>query len=97
MPPVFPDPLVLHPIPDQPRVTLLKPLVTSPLIEVGEYSYYDDPDDPTGFEMRNVLYHYGPEKLRIGKYCALGAGVRFITSSESSLRTIAARPGRFAM
>jgi len=25
-------------MPEQPRVVLLKPLVTSPLIEVGEYS-----------------------------------------------------------
>lgn len=58
--PVTP-PTTLHPMPGQPRVVLLKPLVTSPLIEVGEYSYYDDPDDPTAFETRNVLYHYGPE------------------------------------
>lgn len=57
------DPTVLRPMPEQPRVVLLKPLVTSPLIEVGEFSYYDDPDDPTAFETRNVLYHYGPEKL----------------------------------
>jgi virginiamycin A acetyltransferase len=62
---------------------LLKPLIKSPLIEVGEYSYYDDPDDPTAFETRNVLYHYGPEKLRIGKYCALGTGVRFITNGAN--------------
>jgi virginiamycin A acetyltransferase len=73
----------LHPIPDQPRVVLLKPLVRSPLIEVGEYSYYDDPDDPTAFETRNVLYHYGPEKLRIGKYCALGTGVRFLMNGAN--------------
>ncbi|MDL4814039.1 integrase core domain-containing protein [Actinomadura opuntiae] len=44
------DPTVVHPMPGQPRVVLLKPLVTSPLIEVGEFSYYDDPDDPTAFE-----------------------------------------------
>ncbi|MEU8171429.1 antibiotic acetyltransferase [Microbispora hainanensis] len=78
MPAVPPDPTVLHPMPGQPRVVLLKPLITSPLIEVGEFSYYDDPDDPTAFETRNVLYHYGPEKLVIGKFCALGEGVRFI-------------------
>lgn len=77
------DPTALHPLPDQPRVVLLKPLVTSPLIEVGEYSYYDDPDDPTGFETRNVLYHYGPEKLVIGKFCALGTGVRFIMNGAN--------------
>ncbi|MFF2197851.1 CatB-related O-acetyltransferase [Streptomyces sp. NPDC058157] len=78
-----PDPTVLHPFPGQPRVVLLKPLVTSPLIEVGEYSYYDDPDDATAFETRNVLYHYGPEKLRIGKFCALGTGVRFIMNGAN--------------
>lgn len=76
-------PTVLHPMPGQQRVVLLKPLVTSPLIEVGEYSYYDDPDDPTAFETRNVLYHYGPEKLIIGKFCALATGVRFIMNGAN--------------
>lgn len=61
----------------------LKPLVRSPLIDVGEYSYYDDPEDPTGFEIRNVLYHYGPERLVIGKFCALGTGVRFIMNGAN--------------
>ncbi len=77
------DPNVLHPMPDQPRVVLLKPLVTSPLIEVGDFSYYDDPDDPTAFETRNVLYHYGPERLVIGKFCAMGEGVRFIMNGAN--------------
>ncbi len=83
MPLVPADPNVVHPMPGQPRVVLLKPLVTSPLIEVGDFSYYDDPDDPTAFETRNVLYHYGPEKLIIGKYCALGEGVRFIMNGAN--------------
>jgi virginiamycin A acetyltransferase len=77
------DPGVLHPMPEQPRVVLLKPLVTSPLISVGEFTYYDAPDDPTAFETRNVLYHYGPEKLIIGKFCALGEGVRFIMNGAN--------------
>ncbi|MER6364526.1 CatB-related O-acetyltransferase [Kitasatospora sp. NPDC001527] len=79
----MPDPTVLHPMPEQPRVVLLRPLVTSPLIEVGEFTYYDDPDDPTAFETRNVLYHYGPERLVIGRYCALGTGVRFIMNGAN--------------
>ncbi|MER7707511.1 CatB-related O-acetyltransferase [Kitasatospora sp. NPDC097605] len=70
-------------MPEQPRVVLLRPLVTSPLIEVGEFTYYDDPDDPTAFETRNVLYHYGPERLVIGRYCALGTGVRFIMNGAN--------------
>lgn len=81
--PVPADPTVLHPMPEQPRVVLLKPLVKSPLIEVGEYSYYDDPNDATAFETRNVLYHYGPEKLVIGRFCALGTGVRFIMNGAN--------------
>ena len=83
VPAVPADPTVVHPMPGQPRVVLLKPVVTSPLIEVGEFSYYDDPDDPTAFETRNVLYHYGPEKLVIGKFCALGEGVRFIMNGAN--------------
>ncbi|MFJ2810088.1 CatB-related O-acetyltransferase [Kitasatospora sp. NPDC087271] len=80
---VPPDPSTLHPLAGQPRVVLLKPLVTSPLIDVGDYSYYDDPDDATVFETRNVLYHYGPERLVIGKFCALGTGVRFLMNGAN--------------
>lgn len=83
MPSAPADPTVLHPMPGQPRVVQLKPLVQSPLIEVGEYSYYDDPEDATAFETRNVLYHYGPEKLIIGKFCALGTGVRFLMNGAN--------------
>ncbi|MFI5767772.1 CatB-related O-acetyltransferase [Streptomyces sp. NPDC051658] len=77
------DPTALHPMPGQTRVVLLKPLVKSELIEVGDFTYYDDPDDATAFESRNVLYHYGPEKLVIGKFCALGTGVRFIMNGAN--------------
>ncbi|WP_424809553.1 CatB-related O-acetyltransferase [Rhodococcus sp. 27YEA15] len=73
-----PDPMRLHPIAGQDRVVLLKPLITSPLVEVGDYTYYDDPDDATAFETRNVLHHYGPDRLVIGKFCAVATGVQFI-------------------
>lgn len=62
---------------------MLKPLVTSDRIEVGDYTYYDDPDDALAFEQRNVLYAYGPEKLVIGSYCALAAGTRFVMSGAN--------------
>ncbi|MFJ8689620.1 CatB-related O-acetyltransferase [Micromonospora wenchangensis] len=73
-----PDPTALHPVATHPRVVFLKPLVISPRIVVGDYTYYDDPDDPTGFEQRNVLYHFGPERLVIGRFCAIAAGTRFL-------------------
>ncbi|WP_199439066.1 CatB-related O-acetyltransferase [Umezawaea beigongshangensis] len=78
--PVAPDPNQLHPLPDHPRVVLLKSLVRSDKIVVGDYTYYDDPQDATAFEHRNVLYSYGEEKLVIGAYCALAAGTTFVMS-----------------
>jgi virginiamycin A acetyltransferase len=69
---------VLHPVAGQDRVVYLRPLVTDPRIEVGEYTYYDDPDDALGFERNAVLYAYGPERLIIGRYCAIASGVRFV-------------------
>ncbi|MGW1239277.1 CatB-related O-acetyltransferase [Streptomyces bobili] len=73
-----PDPSTPHPLPAHERVVFLKPLVTSPSVVVGEYTYYDDPDGATEFEHRNVLYAYGPERLVIGRYCAIAAGTRFL-------------------
>lgn len=78
-----PDPNTLHPIAGQERVVLLKPLIDTPLISVGDFTYYDDPQDPTGFETRNVLHHYGPERLIIGKFCAIAAGVKFIMNGAN--------------
>lgn len=73
-----PDPAVLHPFPEQMRVVLLRPMVASPLIEVGEYSSYADPNDRTAFESHNVPKHYGPEWLVVGECCASAEGVRFV-------------------
>ena len=65
------------------NTVFLKPLVTSPKIEVGEFTYYNDSDDPTLFETRNVLYTAGPEKLIIGKFCAIAMGAEFLMSSAN--------------
>jgi virginiamycin A acetyltransferase len=78
MPLPAPDPTVLHPIAGQPRVVFVRPLVQSPNIEVGEYTYYDSYDDPLAFEREAVLYAFGPERLVIGRFCAIASGVRFL-------------------
>lgn len=75
--------MTLHPVAGQPRVVLLKPLITSPLIEVREFSYDDDPEFADQFETRNVLHHYGPDRLVIGKFCALAAGTSFIMNGAN--------------
>lgn len=65
------------------NTAFLKPLITSPKIEVGEFTYYNDADDPTLFEVQNVLYTAGPEKLTIGKFCAIATGAQFLMSSAN--------------
>ena len=74
-----PPPDTLHPIPNVTRTAFLKSVVKNPAIIVGDYTYYDDPDDPMGFE-RNVLYHFEFEgdRLIIGRFCQIGAHVRFV-------------------
>lgn len=67
-----------HPVAGQPRVVFLRPLIRSHSIEIGEYTYYDDPERPEQFEDKAVLYAFGPEKLIIGRFCALASGVRFL-------------------
>ena len=56
----------------------LRPLVRSATVDVGEYTYYDSDDDPLAFERDAVLYGFGPERLVIGRFCAIASGVRFL-------------------
>jgi virginiamycin A acetyltransferase len=78
-----PDPTTLHPVAGQDRVVFLKPLIKSPLISVGDYTYYDDPAGASLFEEHNVLYAFGQERLEIGSYCALAEGVRFMMAGAN--------------
>lgn len=78
----------MHAIPDANAIfptdyktsCFIKNVVTAPNIQVGDYTYYDDPADPTGFEKNNVLFNW-PEfgdRLIIGKFCAIASGATFI-------------------
>lgn len=80
-----PDPLNPHPMPGFPRVAFLKPLVDAPNIEIGDYTYYDDPAGPEHFVGKCVLYHYDfvGDRLVIGRFCALAEGVTFIMNGAN--------------
>ncbi|OUE38737.1 chloramphenicol acetyltransferase [Billgrantia desiderata SP1] len=79
-----PDPANPHPMEGFPQVCFIKNVVKSPNIIVGDYTYYDDPEDSENFE-RNVLYHYPfiGDKLVIGKFCAIARGVKFIMNGAN--------------
>jgi virginiamycin A acetyltransferase len=76
---LYPNPNTLYPIEGMTRTCFLKNIITNPQIIVGDYTYYDDPVDIYNFE-RNVLYLFDfiQDKLIIGKFCQIAAGVRFI-------------------
>lgn len=78
------DPNDKHPLKEFPQVCFIKNTVTNPNIIIGDYTYYDDPEDSENFE-RQVLYHYPftGDKLIIGKFCALAKGVRFIMNGAN--------------
>jgi virginiamycin A acetyltransferase len=80
-----PDPAEKHPMEGFPRVGFLKPLVNQANIEIGEYTYYDDPNGPEGFVERCVLYHYPfiGDKLVIGRFCAIAEGTQFIMNGAN--------------
>lgn len=81
-----PDPSNKHPMAGFPQVCFIKNTVHNPNIIVGDYTYYDDPEDSENFE-RNVLYHYPfvGDRLIIGKFCAIARGARFIMNGANHM------------
>lgn len=74
----------------------LKNVVTNPNIEVGDYTMYNDfVHDPRDFEKNNVLYHYpiNGDKLKIGKFCSIACGVKFLfTSANHTIQSLSTYP-----
>ena len=75
-----PDPNVIHPIPGYDNEIYVKPTLTRSNIDVGEFTYIADAD----FE-RHVLHHYEwlGDKLTLGKFCQIAAGVTFVMNGAN--------------
>ena len=68
----------------------LKHVVTNPNIQIGDYTMYNDfVHDPRHFEKNNVLYHYpiNGDSLRIGKFCSIACGAKFLFASANHTQT----------
>lgn len=77
-------PYPVDPIEGVTRTVFLKNVIKNPQIIVGDYTYYDDPEDIYNFE-RNVLYlfEFMQDRLIIGKFCQIASGVRFIMNGAN--------------
>lgn len=78
------DPKDKHPMKGFPQICFIQNTVQNPNIIIGDYTYYDDPEESENFE-RNVLYHFSfiGDRLMIGKFCAIATGVKFIMNGAS--------------
>lgn len=75
-----PDPSKIYPIRGINTLTYVKPTVKNPNIIVGDFTYFGDVD----FE-KHVTHHYDfiGDKLIIGKFCQIAAGVNFIMNGAN--------------
>lgn len=66
----YPNPNAVYPINGATRTVYLKNIIHNTQISVGEYTYYDDPEDIYNFE-KNVLYLFDfiGDRLIIGNFC----------------------------
>jgi virginiamycin A acetyltransferase len=80
-----PDPRDPHPLRGFPQICYLRNVVDDPQIEIGDYTYYDDPDGAQHFAQRNVLYLFPfiGDRLVIGRYGAIARGVRFLMNGAN--------------
>ncbi len=81
----LPDPLTRHPIPGWKGTAFLRAIVDDPLIEVGDWSYYDDSRGPEHFVARCVRYHFDfiGDRLIIGKFVAIAQGAQFVMNGAN--------------
>ncbi len=83
----IPDPADPRPLGDS-RCVFVRPLLgPRSKVVAGEYTYYDASEDERGFEEERVLYAFGPQKLRIGRFCSIAAGVRFLMAGANHIHS----------
>lgn len=75
-----PDPNKVFPIDGLDSLTYVKPTISNPNIIVGDFTYFSDRD----FES-HVTHHYdfNGDRLIIGKFCQIAAGVEFVMNGAN--------------
>ena len=75
-----PNPNTIHPIAGYEAEVYVKPAITNPNIVVGDFTYIADSE----FES-HVTHHYewNGDRLVIGKFCQIAAGVEFVMNGAN--------------
>ncbi len=87
---------IIYPRQGDTETVYLQNVVNDASIEVGDYTMYNDyVRDPRDFQKNNVLYHYpvNGDKLKIGKFCSIACGAKFIfTSANHKMASLSTYP-----
>ena len=76
----LPDPTTVHPVAGYDNEIYVRPTVTNPNIIVGEFTYIAD----SRFESHVThLYDWNGDKLIIGRFCQIAAGVEFVMNGAN--------------
>lgn len=77
---IKPNPNTIHPIKGYEKEIYIKPTIKNPNIIVGDFTYIADSE----FES-HVTHHYDfvGDKLIIGKFCQIAAGVEFVMNGAN--------------
>ena len=76
----IPDPMAVHPIAGYDKEIYVKPTLKNPNIIVGDFTYIADSE----FESHVThLYPWYNDKLVIGKFCQIAAGVEFVMNGAN--------------
>lgn len=80
-----PDKKKLYPNENIKTVCYISNLPKRPNVEIGEYTYYSDNNKSPEKFYDNIEHHYEflGDKLIIGKFCAIAAGVKFIMNGAN--------------
>lgn len=75
-----PDPNSIYPIVGYDKEIYVKPMITKTNIIVGDFTYIADSE----FESHvSYLYEWNDDKLIIGKFCQIAAGVEFVMNGAN--------------
>ena len=76
----IPDPMAVHPIAGYDKEIYVKPPLKNPNIVVGDFTYIADSEFKSHV---THLYPWNNDKLVIGKFCQIAAGVEFVMNGAN--------------
>lgn len=77
---ILPDPERIFPIAGNETLINVKPTIKNPNITVGDFTYFSDRD----FESHIThFYDFNGDRLIIGKFCQIAAGVEFVMNGAN--------------